>query len=405
MKGVIIVNKKDAINEILYNIYSKETPLILSENEISSLNNYYKNTFNKVTSYTDFLYGSSEATRLIAKMQSGKFEIEKQFNNQKGLQPAILTECNYAQTIASIFQLTECIDLDIKAFNDIPIECIDFIKSSKNTISAARYLYYSKKDKDKFLVQYGNPDAGDASIIYYQNDIKLEFKESNAKAGEYDLLVNENGKLLPSDKIQNTFPLMQQYIDEFNKQTSLFNYLGSNYKIEKTDKFNPIVIAKNYFNNNGIDLLVTSVNNELIAIDPSDLTLVFKDGTLVATTEGSEIRTTGKNDMQIELIEYFRNTINSIAVKTNGNTYVLNKKDIDNLPGYGYIKERGKDKIGRVKLNYMFFVRIKDISETEDTISFSINDVRQTKPTISIHIKIVTDKEHLKSIYLNKSSK
>lgn len=394
------MNKEEVIQKILKEIYNQDSTLILTSDEVKKINDAYKNclTENKSQiSYIDFLYKNAHVTESIGKMQSGRMEIEKQFAKHKALQPAILTECNYAQTLAHIFGLKKCIDLDTATFNEIPFHCVKFIKSSRDSISAARYLYYST-DKDKseiFLVQYGNPDAGDADIIYFDNDIKIEFKESNAKAGEYDLGLTNDGKLVPSDRIHNEFPAMIDYIEKFNQETCLFDYLGSNYSLKDLGDTSLMKIVKSYFEINKIDLFITSINNELIAIRPQDLEIKI-DNDPIANNIGSEIRTTGRNHKTISLQEYFIENIKNISNIKN-NICTLQKAE---LPGFGYVKERGKTSVGRYKINYIFFVYASDIiQDTEETITFDIRKVEQCKPTISIHIQIASDKKKLSKLY------
>lgn len=119
----------------------------------------------------------------------------------------------------------------------------------------------------------------------------------------------------------------------------------------------------------------------------------------MATTDNSEIRTTGKNSMSItksNLISYFKECISDISVITKN---IVRLQKIDR-PGYGYAKARGKEVYERYKINYIFFVRHEDILyEDVDYIEFNINSVNQAKPTISMHVQIKTNKEKLKSIY------
>lgn len=82
---------------------------------------------------------------IVHKLKSGKDEINKQLKNKKALQPGILAECVFMQTVAKIIGLRNYIDLETTSFADVPIELAPYIKSKSDTICAARYIYYNKK--------------------------------------------------------------------------------------------------------------------------------------------------------------------------------------------------------------------------------------------------------------------
>ena len=173
------MNKKEAISELINTIYNNNSDLILSESDIKRLNNFFKEVDQFSKQFDAFLEENSEKTKGISKLKSGKYEMEKQYNQNRALQPGILSECNYVETLAKIFNLNKCLDFDRTPMNQVPIECRNYLNSGYQTFSAARYLYYSTKNPDIFIFQYGNPANGDAEIIINGNKVRLEFKERN----------------------------------------------------------------------------------------------------------------------------------------------------------------------------------------------------------------------------------
>lgn len=390
------MNKDNIIDFLIKEIYSKDSHLVLSQKDIKNIANAYKKTQDKCDSYQEFLNINPEIKNLLERLQSGKMEISKQLAVDKGLQGAILTECNIAQTQARILGLEKCIDLEETPFSKVPVACIEFVKSGSEYTSAARYLYYSnKKDKsDIFIAQYGNPNAGDIAVIMNAS-INEEIKEPNAKAGEYDVHIDDNGALIPSDKIRKEFPPLVKYIEKFNKETNIFEHLGSNYPISDTGEFSLLSIVKEYLKVNNIDLLITVDNDELIAIKTNDIDKEI-NGKSIMTTKGSEIRTTGRNHGKLKAKNEFLKSIKNISNIEN-NICTLKKTD---TPGFGYTKERGKDTYGRYKINYIFFVYVDDIlDDNKDYLKFNIEKVRQCTPTISVHIQVNVNKTELKEFY------
>ena len=306
------MNKEQAIDSFIKIIYNSTEKLVLTEFDKKYLNDYYRKNYNLARTYDKFKE-DKRIERILNTLKSGEKEVFKQFIYQKALQAGVITECIYTQSIAKALNLNEFIDLDSKTTLSKDLNNVKpFLKEGKNTLYAARYIFYSKENKDVFVVQYGSPTDGDADVIYFGNKIHLEYKEQVSRAGEYDLVVLDNGTLGPSNKMKKEFPEMIDFLNIFNKTTSLYDYLGKNFKILKTENNNPMNVVKNYFVNNKIDLLISSVNDELIIIKPSDLS---SNELEIANTNGSEIRTTGRNHKRISALNFFKKCIKEDAVR------------------------------------------------------------------------------------------
>lgn len=398
--------KSDAIQEVLRIIYTSDTSLIISNEDIQKIEEYHKKNLNKPT-YLDYLYAAEEVTALIGKLQSGRAEIEKQYTAHKALQGGILSECVYAQTLARIFHLTQCIDLDRTQYNNIPIKCkqaLEYIKSAAHTVSAARYIYYGTKTQD-YIIQYGNPTAGDAHIIYLNEEIHIEFKQPKAKAGEYDLSVDENGKLsVPETTLVHYGESLQSCIDRFNASTSLFDMMGSNYKFSDADHDALLHIAARYFELQDIDLLVSAVNDQLLVVRPSDLKQ-YPASQNICNLDGSEIRSTGRNPKAVKLTALLNQALQhpDISANPDGTFTISPVKECHKGvygDGYGTVKERGGEAVSRYKLQYIFLIKKeKAISWNNTAIVFTKDAVQEVAPTFSVHITIQAKKEDMIALY------
>lgn len=386
------MNKSDAIKQILSKIYSCDTTLILGKRDTKLVNNYYKNNFNKYKDFTQFLTSNSDINGIVVKLKSGEKEIQKQFENSLGLQPGILSECNYIETLAKIFHLNKCVDLDTTPTNQLPKSCVPFIKSGANTFSCSRYLYFSTKNNDVFIFQYGNPAAGDAEIIFFKTKVFLEVKERTAKCGEFDLKYDEEGKLIPSDKVKKEFPEMIGLIEAFNSETSVFEQIGSNYN--RFDKKIVDQIIKSYFNKPQIDLLIsTDINDQLIALQPQNINIVLPNGKKIIETNTSEIRTSGRNHGPVFTPLFLNKTLDAFdATEIEPGKYMIvnrNNKDV------GFVKARGKDVISRFKINHIFFIPYECITQKGEYVIFNKKDIKQLKASISMHMCITAEKNEI----------
>ena len=273
------MNKRDSLNELIQSIYSNNSELILSESDIKRINDFFKSTIDFEEAFEKFFEKHTDSVGIIYKLKSGKYELEKQYKQNKALQPGILSECNYIETLAKIFKLNKCLDFDKTPINKVPLECRIFLNSGHQTFSAARYLYYNPKNPNIFLFQYGNPANGDAEIVIDGNKLRLEFKERTAKAGEYDItgLYDEAGKLLISDDFKAKTPEYIPFIDKFNSETNLIEQIGHNYN--DFDEETKILSIKEYFTRHQIDAIISSTSdNELIILTPDCVMFELPDG-------------------------------------------------------------------------------------------------------------------------------
>lgn len=395
------MSKENTIQEFLDIVYQNDSSLILDEESIKRLNAFFKEYQEEEKKFDDFLSLLEVEFQDITKLQSGVMEIKKQYERNMALQPGVLSECNYVETLARLFKLNKCLDLNNVTFNQVPIEAAKYLIPSAETISGGRYLYYNTK-KDIFLFQYGNPETGDAVMVIDGDKIKLEFKERTAKTGEYDItgLYGEDGKLIISDDFANKNPEYVPFIEQFNEETNVIEQIGHNFNT--FDEETKIASIQEYFIKNEIDVLISSTKeNELIALTPDSITLELEDGTSIISTQNSEIRTSGRNYTKIFTPELFRQTLQKIGAKEIDNETVLVNI---NTPFVEKVTGRGLNQITRIKFNKIFFIKIENITwQDENNIIFKINDVCQLKPTVSMHLTILASKDQLKNVFDDKN--
>ena len=395
------MSKENTIQEFLDTVYQNDSSLILDEESIKRINAFFKEYQEEEKKFDDFLSALGVEFQDITKLQSGVMEIKKQYERNMALQPGVLSECNYVETLARLFRLNKCLDLNNVTFNQVPIEAAKYLIPSAETISGGRYLYYNTK-KDIFLFQYGNPETGDAVMVIDGDKIKLEFKERTAKTGEYDItgLYGEDGKLIISDDFANKNPEYVPFIEQFNEETNVIEQIGHNFNT--FDEETKIASIQEYFIKNEIDVLISSTKeNELIALTPDSITLELKDGTSIISTQNSEIRTSGRNYTKIFTPELFRQTLQKIGAKEIDNETVLVNI---NTPFVEKVTGRGLNQITRIKFNKIFFIKIENITwQDENNIIFKINDVCQLKPTVSMHLTILASKDQLKNVFDDKN--
>ncbi len=395
------MSKENTIQEFLDTVYQNDSSLILDEESIKRINVFFKEYQEEEKKIDDFLSILGENFQDITKLQSGVMEIKKQYERNMALQPGVLSECNYVETLARLFKLNKCLDLNNVTFNQVPIEAAKYLIPSAETISGGRYLYYNTK-KDIFLFQYGNPETGDAIMVIDGDKIKLEFKERTAKTGEYDItgLYGEDGKLIISDDFANKNPEYVPFIEQFNEETNVIEQIGHNFNT--FDEKTKIASIQEYFIKNEIDVLISSTKeNELIALTPDSITLELEDGTSIISTQNSEIRTSGRNYTKIFTPELFHQTLQKIGAKEIDNETVLVNI---NTPFVEMVTGRGLNQITRIKFNKIFFIKIENITwQDENNIIFKIDDVCQLKPTVSMHLTILASKNQLKNIFDDKN--
>lgn len=344
------------------------TSLIHSENEIKYLNNYYKQHFTKETSFSSFfapIKKIAEKNPLIVK------EIEKQFNQQKGLQGGILSEINIFSTVAQLMNITSFIDNNnqYQGENNNWSIILQGNLGHNNHDNAYDLLITDKTQKKTYL---------------------CEIKEPLARATDGDVRYDENGRIYKTSRQNIDLSAIQGFIDYYNKNITIFSHLGHNYQLKSSDCK---ALFINYFKN--IDYVFTYAQDMLIVI-PNDVQILSK----VYSLKGSEIRGTGgKNPVNVFTPKYLNKTLKPFIIEETAENYTLSIGSHANE--IHPVKGRGRSDITRYTIPYGFIVKTNDIiKQTETSIIVPKNKIKQLNANLSVHIHLLSDYEQIKNIIL-----
>ncbi|MGP1451150.1 MAG: hypothetical protein ACTTJO_00025 [Metamycoplasmataceae bacterium] len=347
--------QKDIMKEF-YNI--SQTKVIFNKKERNILWNLVK-TNSKRINFND----------LKNKCPSLEHQIKKSYLNKHNIQPAIFSECVYAQTLANMMNLNKFVIFDDNP-NFLP-KNVFLLLNSYHLIP--RYIY-SSHNKTRMLIQAGSPYGVDSALISIidLNIYTIEFKEPSSKTSELDLpKYNEDGNLVISEKWNNNYPHFKEMLYE-QKNLNFFKSMGSN-----INEFSPtavnIAVSNNYINTKKYaDVICTEDINGVLVMFP--INQIDKWAKIIG-----EIRPAGRNSYKVWTPIALKNfLINKKAIIKDG-SIIIEKK---------YLEERkqrgGNNKISGYKINSLFFIKISDCKEIEENkINFNFNKIRQLNPTIS----------------------
>lgn len=352
----------NAQKKLLSDFYSKPTTKVAFNTEERKK---IWNEFKKHRNLKKFSYLEDTAPAVFA-------EITKALVNKKNIQPAVFSECVYAQAFADKFNLSifeNHINSGSDKFNFSGIEIPD---AEDLTI---RYSY-SNSDKSKTLVQAGGAGGVDCALISFQTKsaTMIELKEPYARTSAPDLpKYGEDGFLVSSDKFLRENPQFKSMLEEqIRKKFNVFDHLGSN-QSDFSAKSIESAVTENYSGEKFADFICTEdLSGDLVLI-PS------RHVALWAELEG-ELRPTGRNSYPV----WTPNKLISVLKEKGGSI----QADTVRMPlsSFKQSKARGGENISRFKISPLFFVRSVDVEDTKGTVTFKIDAVKQNIPDITAKI-------------------
>ena len=357
-------------------------PLKLSTEQRVLLSDFYSKPITKVAFNTDerrkiwdefkIHRNVEKFTYLEEKVPAIFAEINKAFINAKNIQPAVFSECVYAQAFANKFNLS--------VFeNHINSEGIKFDFSGIEIADAEnltiRYSY-SSSDKKISLVQAGGAGGVDCALISFEEKIAtmIELKEPYARTSAPDLpKYGEDGYLVSSDKFIRENPQFKSMLEEqIKKRFNIFDHLGSNLSDFSAESIE-IAVTENYSGDKFADFICTEDSSGYLVLIPSSHVARW------AELEG-ELRPTGRNSYPV----WTPNKLLSVLKEKGGSV----QTDTVTMPisSFKQSKARGGENISRFKISPLFFVRSEDVENTKGKVTFNLNAVKQNIPDITAKI-------------------
>ena len=316
-------------------------------------------------------------------------EISKALINKRNIQPAVFSECVYAQAFADKFNLS--------VFeNHINSEGLKFdfsgIKIPNAEDLTIRYSY-SKLDKKTSLVQAGGAGGVDCALISFEDKTAtmIELKEPYARTSAPDLpKYGEDGYLVSSEKFVQENPQFKSMLEErIKKRFNIFDHLGNNlsdFSAKSIEK----AVTENYSGEKFAHFICTEDSSGYLVLIPSNHVASW------AKLEG-ELRPTGRNSYPV----WTPNKLLSVVKEKGG---IVNSDTVTMpLLSFKQSKARGGENISRFKINPLFFVRSEDVENTKGNVTFKINDVKQNIPDITAKINFKNlDVSEVKKFYTDK---
>jgi len=299
-------------------------------------------------------------------------EMNKALVNKKNIQPAVFSECVYAQAIADKFELKVFSNHKDTQGVEFSFENID-INNVKNL--TVRYSYSDLKNKIT-LIQAGGASGVDCALVSYEEKIAtmLELKEPYARTSAPDLpKYGEDGNLVTSDRFEKEYPQFKSMLEEQIKiRFNIFEHVGKNFSDFSAKSIEKAVI-ENYSGSKYADFICTEDSDGYLVIIPCGHVAKW------AKLEG-ELRPTGRNSYPVWTPIKLTKVIEEKGGKVVGDIVTMP------LSSFKQSKARGGERISRFKISPLFFIRSEDAETTQSQVSFTLDSVEQNIPDITTKI-------------------
>lgn len=296
-------------------------------------------------------------------------EVEKALNHQKNIQPAVFSECVYAQGLADKFHLPVFINHP-ENFRIAMDGRVDDLHGLRDL--TVRYSYSSKSDS-KTLFQAGGANGVDCALRSPATNepIMIEMKEPYAKTSEPDLpKYGEDGFMVLTDRFHKKHPQFGPMLSEqIGKKLNFFEQMGSNISDFSTSSIEKAV-TDNYAGKKFAHVICTEDENGFLVMLPANHVGKW------AALEG-EIRPSGKNPSKVWTPNRLLQVLRDMGAVVNGGVVRIPLSSISTT------NARGGKKISRYKINPLFFVREQSIEIKGSDVYFSLGKIQQLIPTVA----------------------
>ena len=312
-------------------------------------------------------------SHLETKIPALYFEMEKALTNNQNIQPAVFSECVYAQALAEKFSLSKFESyLDNVSIN-LASKAENLEKTSKLSV---RYSY-SSPSGNEILYQAGGAGAVDCAFKteLHEDLAMIELKEPYARTSEPDLpKYGENGLIVTSPDFEDSYPQFKKMLDEqLDQKLNVFEHVGnnvSNFSTESLEK----AVTENYAGKKYAHVICTEDKQGRLVMLPSNHVALW------AKLEG-EIRPSGRNSYKVWTPEHLRKVLLNLGATFSGELVTLPVSALKTS------KARGNSNVSRYKIDPFFFVRKKEITVSNGYAHFSLDAIRQLNPSITAKMK------------------
>lgn len=301
------------------------------------------------------------------------FEMEKALAQNQNIQPAVFSECVYAQALAEKFNLSkfehylEHVRIDLAKNQLVPSNL------PKLTV---RYSY-SNPNGTEVLYQAGGAGAVDCAFKakFDENFGMIELKEPYARTSEPDLpKYSEDGLIVSSPEFDDTYPQFREMLyEQINQGLNVFDHIGNNVSQFSTESLEKAV-TENYSGKKYAHVICTEDKEGKLVMLPSNHVALW------AKLEG-EIRPSGRNSYKVWTPEHLKKILMNLGAKNENGIITISKSALKTS------KARGNSNISRYKIDPFFFVRKKEVAIKGDLAQFSLSEVRQLNPSITAKMK------------------
>jgi hypothetical protein len=296
-------------------------------------------------------------------------EMTKAIKASKNLQPAVFSECVYAQALAEKLDLS-----DFSNHNNREKFQIDhFIPTEKDLKEFNVRYSYSHGNQKMMLIQAGGKDAVDCALVCKDDSqiIRIELKEPYARSSEPNLpKYGEDGLLVTTERFTKKNPQFTSMLNEhLESKFNVFEHLGNNVGSFKSENIKS-AITDNYAGDKFADVICTEDSAGYLVMLPANHVSEW------ARLEG-EIRPTGRNSSKVWTPIKLQKTLDEIGAQEIGDLISVDRSKLTAT------NARGSDKTSRYKINPLFFIRESDIHFVGDRAKFKRAAVKQNIPSIS----------------------
>ncbi len=314
------------------------------------------------------------------------FEMEKAIVQEQNIQPAVFSECVYAQALAAKFNLSKFESYLEHMSIDLANKEQD---SEKVTKMSVRYSY-ANPSGNQILYQAGGAGAVDCAFKteLHPDLAMIELKEPYARTSEPDLpKYTENGFIVSSPEFEEEYPQFKKMLEEqLGQKLNVFDHIGNNVNNFTTESLEKAV-TENYAGKKYAHVICTEDKDGNLVMLPSNHVALW------AKLEG-EIRPSGRNSYKVWTPVHLRKVLINL-----GATIQLDRVTLP-VSVLKTSKARGNSNISRYKIDPFFFIRKRDVTIKGDYALFDLEVIRQLNPSITAKMKFEELKiEDIKKFY------